>query len=263
MHRSPAPVLLGLALVLGACRPPEAPEEYQDLVAFLFEHFEDEDPAELEAGLSNLSGWLKGENLASAEEGMSIASPPKSAIQGLEGHKHSIDGVEGVSIATESGHKSKVLMESLTQYSFARIMPDVYPVYEREFEEGKGCIVERDCLWAEGTVYSLADWGLLGEVEADRRIQFRWVETEDDGWVFLQRWWLTAPSTGTKLNLVIDDQYYIGANFPMAGGTRRVHASWLTMQMSTGDASKTAANQLIKNWKKDAEDLDLWIDENL
>ena len=259
---APRSVLLGLALSLGACRPPEAPQEYQDLVGFLFEHFEDEDPAELEAGLLNLSDWLAGENLESAEDGLGIANLPKSAIAGLEGHEHSVDDIEGVSVATESGHGGKVLMEALTQYSFARIMPDVYLEYDRQFEEGKGCIVERDCLWAEGTVYSVADWGLLGEVEADRRIQFRWVETEE-GWVFLQRWWLTEPSTGSKLNLVIDDQYYVGANFGIKGGTRRVHASWLTMQMSTGDASKGAANQLLSNWKKDAEDLDAWIDENL
>lgn len=263
MNRSTAaPLLFSLSLALGACRPPEAPKEYQALVGFLFEHFEDEDPAELEAGLLNLSDWLQGENLESAEEGMSITSLPKSAVQGLEGHAHTVEGVEGVSIATESAHGGKVLMEALTQYSFARIMPDVYLEYDRTFEEGKGCIVERDCLWAEGTVYSVADWGILGEVEADRRIQFRWVETED-GWVFLQRWWLTEPSTGSKLDLVIDDQYYVGANFPMSGGTRRVHASWLTMQTSTGDTSKGAANQLLKNWKQDAEDLDAWIDENL
>ena len=42
-----------------------------------------------------------------------------------------------------------------------------------------------------------------------------------------------------------------------------MHASWLKMEMSTGDATESGAKQLIRNWEKDAEDLDAWIDENL
>ena len=108
----------------------------------------------------------------------------------------------------------------------------------------------------------MADWSLLGEVTADRRIEFRWVES-DAGWVFLQRWWLTEPSTGTKLDLRIQDQYYIGINYPSGGGTRRVHASWLKMEISTGDYTENGAKQMIRNWEKDADELDAWIDENL
>jgi hypothetical protein len=33
------------------------------------------------------------------------------------------------------------------------------------------------------------------------------------------------------------------------------------MELSTGDASEGAANQLISNWKKDAESLDEWISD--
>ena len=79
--------------------------------------------------------------------------------------------------------------------------------------------------------------------------------------MFLQRWWLTEPSTGSKLDLRIQDKYYIGVNFADSDGTARIHASWLTMEMSTGDASEGAANQLINNWKNDAESLDEWISE--
>ena len=68
---------------------------------------------------------------------------------------------------------------------------------------------------------------------------------------------------GPALDLVIDNQYYVGINYPLDQGTQRVHASWLTMEMSTGDASTGAANQLIDNWKNDAEELDAWIAENL
>ena len=255
------PLILATLLSLG-CRPPEAPEDYEALVGYIFEHTADEDDAELLAGLDNLSGWLSGDNLALAQDGMTITNLPDSAVTSLAGHAHTTEGLAGVSMVTNSGYDGQVLMEALTQYSFKTIIPDVYLEYDRTFDAGEDCIVSRDCSWADGSVYSLADWGILGEVEADRRIEFRWVET-DAGWVFLQRWWLTEPFTGNKLDLLISDQYYIGINFPSSSGTQRVHASWLTMSMSTGDFSEGAANQLIDNWRKDSEDLDAWINENL
>ena len=57
-------------------------------------------------------------------------------------------------------------------------MPDVYLTYDRDFDQGKNCIVERDCLSATGSVFTVADWGILGEVTAQRNIEFRWVELE-------------------------------------------------------------------------------------
>ena len=77
------------------------------------------------------------------------------------------------------------------------------------------------------------------------------------------RTYLTADDNRFDSMAEVDDQYYVGINYPISTGTRRIHASWLTMEMSTGDASTGASNQLIKNWKKDAEDLDAWISENL
>ena len=263
--RAPSHLALPLLTVLLAgvgCGPPEAPKEYEALMGFIFEHTADSDDAELVQGLENLADYLQGDQLEDAQAGYTLGTIPKDAIQGLAGHKHTNEGLQGVSLVTQSGYGSKKLMEALTQYSFKTIMPDVYLTYDRTFDEGKGCIVDRDCLWAEGDVYSVADWGLLGEVEADRRIEFRWVKT-DEGWFFLQRWWLTAPSTGSALDLRIQDQYYIGINYKGGSGTRRVHASWLQMEMSTGDATEGGANQLIKSWEKDAEDLDAWMDDNL
>lgn len=249
------------SMALTGCKPPEAPKEYEELVGYLFEHMEDEDPEALTVGLENLDAWLNAENRTTVEGGVTIDQLPLKTVEDLEGHAHRVEDLAGVSLLTASGYKPKVIADALTQYSFKTIIPDVYIVYDRTFEEGKSCFVERECLWAEATAYTIADWGVLGEVTADRRIQFRWVETTA-GWMLLQRWWLTEPSTGSKLDLVIQDQYYIGVTMADSSGSARVHASWLNMKMSTGDASEGAANQLISNWKNDAESLDTWISEN-
>ena len=218
------------------------------------------DLAKPKAGIENLNEWLKGEERSLLDKGVQVSTLQKSAFEHLEGVGHSVENLSGVSMVTTSSYAPDVILEALTQYSFADMMPDVYDVYDRNFSEGQDCIVAQECMWAEAEAYTVADWGLLGNVEANRKIQFRWIET-DAGSVFLQRWWLTEPSTGTSMGLVIHNQFYIGATIPSPNGSIRMHASWLNMELSTGDASDGAAQQLISNWKKDAEALDNWISE--
>ena len=250
-----------LFLTLGCKPPPQAPADYEQLLDYIFAHSGDEDDAELVAGLINLQTWINESDTTDLVEGNSISVLSESSVSMLEGN-HNLETLKGVSLLTDSRYNSRILMESLTQYSFKEIMPDVYLTYDREFDQGKNCIVERDCLLATGNVFTVADWGILGEVTAQRNIEFRWVELEDE-WAFIQRWWLTEPSTGTKLDLRIDNQYYIGINYTQGNGTQRIHASWINMTLSTGDATDSAAQQVIRGWKNDAESLDLWIEENL
>ena len=244
-----------------ACRAPQAPEDYENLLSYLFEEMAEEDSAYPKAGVNNIEAWIDGEDTSLIEEGVQISILPAQAIEGLEGEELSVADLSGVSILTKSEYSPIILSDALTQYSFADMMPDVYEVYDRTFNEGRDCIATQDCDWAEARAYTVADWGLLGKVEAERTIQFRWVDSEW-GPVFLQRWWLTEPSYGTSLGLVIHNQYYIGATMPTESGALRLHASWINMELSTGDASGGAANQLLSNWRKDAESLDAWISEN-
>jgi len=198
--------------LLLACNPPEAPLEYGDLMGYIFSHMEEEDEDALKVGLVSLDTWLTGDQRDPILEGYESLTLTLEAVTDLDGHQHGVDNLSGVSVLTESNYETEIIADALTQYNFKTIIPDVYLEYDREFEEGQQCIVFQGCLWAEGTVYTLADWGILfGEVEADRRIQFRWVET-DVGWMFLQRWWLTSPSKNEPETVLIQDQYYIGIN---------------------------------------------------
>ena len=192
-----------------------------------------------QVGLTNLQTWIDESDTTALVEGNSISVLSESSVETLEGD-HKLEGLKGVSLLTDSSYNSTVLMESLTQYSFKEIMPDVYLTYDRDFDQGKTVLL-RDCLLATGSVFTVADWGILGEVTAQRNIEFRWVELEDD-WAFIQRWWLTEPSTGTKLDSsAIDNQYYIGINYTQGSGTQRIHASWINMTLSTGDATDSAS----------------------
>ena len=168
--------------ILGCKPPPQAPADYEQLLDYIFAHSGDEDDAELVAGLINLQTWLNESDTTDLMEGNSISVLSENSVGMLEGD-HNLEALKGVSLLTDSGYNSRILMESLTQYSFKEIMPDVYLTYDRDFEQGRNCIVERDCLLATGSVFTIADWGILGEVTAQRNIEFRWVELEDE-WAF-------------------------------------------------------------------------------
>lgn len=77
-----APLIVATLLSLG-CRPPEAPQDYEALVGYIFEHTADEDEDDLLAGLDNLTSWLSGDNLLLAQDGMTITNLPDSAVGSL------------------------------------------------------------------------------------------------------------------------------------------------------------------------------------
>ena len=215
-------------LIFLSCQAPQAPEDYQELVSYIFTNMDHEDETYPIAGLENLQSWLDSADTSLVEDGVQIDQLAIEAVEGLSGDNHSVVDLSGVSVVTESSYAPDLIADALTQYSFAEMMPDVYDVYDRTFSQGQDCIADVECDWAEAEAYTVADWGLLGKVEAVRTIQFRWVETSF-GPVFLQRWWLTEPSTGSSLGLVIHNQYYIGATMPTDSGALRIHASWMSI----------------------------------
>ena len=159
-----------LLISLACISPPQAPQEYEELIGYIFEHADAETDEALVAGLTNLQAWLDENELAELEEGSSIACLPKTAIEDLEGEHNycsvgddGIEDMKGVTMLTQSKYSGTVLMEALTQYSFAEIMPETYLTYDREFNQGKECISEQSCMFASATAYTVADWGILGQ----------------------------------------------------------------------------------------------------
>jgi len=66
-----------LAILGGGCKQPpvEAPAELGALALFLFEHFEDEDPAEVHAGWVNLAAFLRDDDLTRSAQDRAVTLP--------------------------------------------------------------------------------------------------------------------------------------------------------------------------------------------
>ena len=79
-------VLATLMTLSAACsEPPGAPSDYEELLAYVFEHAGDEEDEALAAGLENLHAWLQDSSrLESVLEGYVIDELPQAAVTGLD-----------------------------------------------------------------------------------------------------------------------------------------------------------------------------------
>ena len=126
MGMRPLLAIVALSLSLTGCkRPPEAPQKLEDLCAFLFEHFDDEDPGELEQGVANLESWL-GRHFEETLEGYEVESLAQSSVRSLSGPGVDLSDLIGVASAYDITHPFEDVVRILVKHNPATI----YSSYE-------------------------------------------------------------------------------------------------------------------------------------
>jgi|GEM_PF-1241857 len=281
----------------GCSSPPEAPDDLESLLGFIFEHMDDEDPAELIAGLENLHEWMQDDaNLQKSREGLLINNLPQSALQTLDGKERSTRGLEGITVTTKSGFCARSLASLLTWEDFGSTL-DNFSMYERTFTSDPTCFGSRDCLKVRADSHTKSAWAGLVGMESKYGIQFRWVKTKV-GWMMLQRFWLKDPVNGDQLEVKMKANYYIGiimddgerageaispafrraANGILGNagddidadqkklsqaGTLRIHANWFNVDTGLITLPKATIREvLINNQVNDAERHDNWLESH-
>jgi len=176
-----------LSLALIACGPPpvEAPKEIGELGAFLFKSFENEDPAEMEAGLIELRAFLQGENITAEDPFDRALSMPVlkgedlgslSIPEGAEADKQVNVALPGLSSHTPEA--SKVLHVEANQVC---IESDTTLFANRQVLAGGDCWVDGGCDSLE-TLTEVYKKNFLAEVWYDQYKNYRVVTlNEEDG----------------------------------------------------------------------------------
>ena len=302
VHLFPASMALLLTLTwsVACAEPPSAPSEYEDLLAYVFEHAGDEEDEALAAGLENLHAWLQDSSrLESVLEGYVIDELPQSAVAGLDAQERSASGARGMTVVTLSPHSTTDLAKTLTWERFDEIVSANFTKYIRTFEEGTDltCFQATECSWVQAQSDTESKWVGIVEMETGYTIQFRWVATSA-GWMLVHRFWLRDPAHGEFGEISVDmtNNYYIGVTMGESGregvratesnrgvaggfvgggeerlkyledlltspGSLRVHANWFQVDV-TGLDDSVMLNGLIDSTQKDANHLDTWITEN-
>ena len=250
------------ATVFAGCKaPPEAPDKLEDLCTYVFTHFDDDEPEELEAGLENLDTWLsRGDNLAQTVEGYQITNLDKAAITGIDTSSQKVNGLVGAAVANRHPWTLRQMAVATVTADWAEVVPKNYDVYERTFNKNKSCFPGKDCERIGATAYGESKFAGLINVVTRNRIQFRWVETEALGWVLLHRSWLTEPADVSLDGIEVNAQYFMAVTLPDGDSTTRVQATWMDSDYGALPVTEDGAKrEIVKSMRKQGEAVDEWL----
>ncbi len=254
--------MLLTALVLSpACKaPPEAPQELDELCGFIFEHFTDEDPAELAAGLGNLDTWLNA-NLEETLEGYEVTELSRDSVDALDENSRDLDGMVGAAVGTEGSFDPAEIAEVLVLVDPVELSPGMYEVYDRTFLTDQNCFVKAKCETLEVFNYMESTYPLGLDVTTETNGQYRWVDMET-GTAMLQRTWMDSPAEVSVDWLSVQDQFYLNVVMPSESGSVRLQATWIVAQVINAEIPDGIALTLVIASMQDVyEDVDAYLEE--
>ncbi len=203
--------LLAISLLSCAERPKTAPEDFQELTSFLYEHLMDEDDEELSLGVENLYVWLN-QNTKAVRKGYTVKNLSAEAIATTTRTSNPKDLIGGA-VLTAHQHTVDSLARAFGIDNVRETNGDSYTKYDRTFVGDPECFDRKECKILEGDSQSTSEWYGLVELSYDTHLQFRWVNTKY-GYVMLQRSYMNKKPT---INLDIiepKEGYYLAIVLP-------------------------------------------------
>jgi len=215
-------------LVFCACEKPlEAPVEFDDLCAFVFEHAGDEDTEALKLGIKNLQEWLA-RNRASVEEGYVVENLDPAWVESHEGKAYDLTDLLGVAFAMRYDHDlgriSKKILHDNEEPSFAE---DGRLRDKRTYHSDHHCFIEGTCDFVSYETEAIQNYPLGIEATVKFHSELRRVQTEV-GTAVIARNWLTSPSEFNWDWIQLDLSYYMGLAVEIEPGlVERTEATWM------------------------------------
>ena len=254
-----APSLFVFALV--ACKgPPEAPQELDELCAYLYSHQNDEDPEPMVEGIANLSAWLE---LHSAEvaEGYTVQNLDQASLDELDDRERDATKILGGAIASTSPMPLEDMIVALITADQAEVFPETYISFDRVFDEDPACFMSYECDRLEYENDTLTDLPLVGELASTSTSQDLWVDFEH-GPAMMHRSWMHERSAASVL--AIDQQYNIAVTIPRADDTAwRLQAVWADVEVIGADIpASTMLNLLIDGLGENDQTLYAYVEAN-
>ncbi len=243
-----------------ACRPPEAPTTFEEMMVYGFVHFNDEDPEALVALGDVIVPWVDS-NFESLSEGYEIASMTGEDLEESGVGAATGRDILGVSLAVD------YTAGSSGRFSEAMVWPDQEDVFSHfvEFDrtvlEGEGCFSTADCERYRAADSLHAEIALGIEFWSEYEIAMRWLELPGGRQVLLHQ--LIGPDpTEFSVNIInVYQQYGFSFVYDNADGqARRVQALWADGELLSSDAAEGGYLALsITTMKGANEDINTWM----
>ncbi len=251
-----------LIVTLFACSAPiEAPEDFNDLLSYLFEHTMDEGDDALIAGANNLLAFV-GDNENELREGYAVNNLTQAALDSTGETLTVSDETYGVTLQYSVAHSVEKIAYANTAADGMDVYPANYLSYEREHLSDLDCFLNRTCQSFRYRSTILSSLPLGAEMLSSYINELRWIELES-GPAFVQRAWMDGEAESSVDWAGMTANFYIGLTYSTATGSDVIAASWAAIQL--GDVSlpeDLLKNQAIDGLRQNGADLELWLNEN-
>ncbi len=243
-HATPTAVLvaaLAIALTPAACTPPpEAPTELDELSAYLFRNFENEDPAVMAAGLANLHAFFtSGEVDLDADYGdraYAVSPLTEDDVADVEVPATAdLSAQEPVALVARSDHAPEAQATVMIEPDQTMVEPASPDHYVRTFldPEDPSCFPDRGCAVLRTTNNIVKDKFPLN-MTYDMPKDFRWLEMGEPGsgtWAVMGRAWVPERVVGEAGSVVMEQSFSIDVFLRDGDGAIRYMALWYEMDM--------------------------------
>jgi len=235
-------------VALGGCKkPPEAPKKLNELSTFLYQEWDNEDPAVMEVGLENLYQFLKKEDLESGilDRSWELTPITKGDVSDIP-YPKGADPKNTLGVAVGYLSPWKIKDHATLQTEADQLLAEpTAKVYDRTFPEhdDPDCFIDQSCS-PFPTVNDIERQNLLMSVGMVLYKDFRWVET-DRGTAFISRSWLDRSWDGENGKSQVVQSYSVDAWLPVGKVIWRYQTLW--SESDIPGASDTATIATLKS----------------
>jgi hypothetical protein len=248
-----------LVLAAGCKAPPDAPDELDELVGYMYGHMPDEDQDAMQAGAANMDTWLF-DGIDQTLEGYRVNNLSTEEIDALGEGDRDLDGLVGAAVGHVSDNAPHDLAAAAIGDDPLEMYPDTYDDFTRDVHGDMDCFLAGDCERLETEITSVLNYPLGVQVTTHSMIQYRWIDT-DPGPVLVERTWLREPATVNVSWLTVDQQYYLWVVLPDGDGARTLQSTWVVATLTGASVPENAAlDMVINSMSGTADKLDAWVD---
>ena len=246
---------------LSCASPIEAPNDFEELLSYIYGRTMDKDSAELIAGAENMLTFVQG-NQTEVMEGYTISPLTDASLETTGTTPRATDEQYGVALMYTVPYGTRDVTLVNTVEDLELVYLDDYISYDREYQSELDCFIERSCstVRVRSTIESSLPFG--AEMTSAYINEIRWLEL-DTGLAAVQRSWLDGEAVSTADWVNMEAQYYLGITYQTENGSDTVAASWAAIMV--GDLplpEDTAKNQALDALRKNGDDLTRFLDEN-
>ena len=215
-----------------ACKAIVAPEDFDNLTSYLYQHLPDDNPALVEAGMENMLTWAE-ENVESLEEGYYVSQLSMDAIHTVHPDLAELN-LMGAALSIDIQHDVDTVARLLFLQgpSDEEPAPDAESYHVRVYNEDPQCFIDRECEMLSWTSQVLSEMPLSIVIETQYIGQVRWVETSYGPALLKRRWFITDPVVSVNW-ADLKAEYALKLSLPMADGvgSRRIEVNWIDIRL--------------------------------